>query len=92
MDTDGMYKDVHIINIGSDDENSSKKSKNSKAKAAADVEEFFLVYHRLNGSKGEKKGKRECKTCLCVSIFLFTSGTLIGEIVLDVVVLNKRPW
>ena len=86
-----MYKDVHVINIGSDDENASKKLKNSKAKATADIEEFFPVYHRLNGSKSEKKGKWECKTCLCIAIFLFTSGTLIGEIVLDVVVLNKRP-
>ena len=68
MDAEGMYKDVRVLEI-SDDENDGKKSKNRRSEATKDIEEFFPVYHKPNGSKNEKKGRRECKTCLFVIQF-----------------------
>ena len=68
MNTEGMYKDICILEI-SDNENNGKKLKNCRSEATKDIEEFFLVYHKPNGSKNEKKGRQECKTCLFVIQF-----------------------
>ncbi|KIL54016.1 hypothetical protein M378DRAFT_19291 [Amanita muscaria Koide BX008] len=62
-DANGMYTDTHVMEI-SDDESNKKKTKNKTSEATIDMEEFFPDLTPPDRSKGEKKGKRQCKTCL----------------------------
>ena len=62
-----MYKDVHVLEI-SNNKNTGKKDKNVRIKATLNINRFFPVYHKLNGSRGEVKGRRKCKTCLYICV------------------------
>jgi hypothetical protein len=58
-DGDGMHHDVHVADIASESE-SERTHRPNKNNPSVDIEEFFeKVPHR----KGDKKGRRRCKSC-----------------------------
>jgi hypothetical protein len=58
-DKDGMYQDVVVLDIDSDLTDPENKNKNKNPKA--DIDHFFEPAKHV---KGDKKGRRLCKTCL----------------------------
>jgi hypothetical protein len=58
VDENGMYKDVHVMEITSGDE-SDDKPKN-KRNPTADIDKFFEPTKHI---KGEKRGRRQCRAC-----------------------------
>jgi hypothetical protein len=61
MDTDGMYKDIDVMEISSGDE-SGPELKN-KRNPTADIDNFFDPARYTKGSKGDKQGRRQCRAC-----------------------------
>ena len=57
-DNDGLYQDVAVMEIDSDSSDSEKRNKNKNPKA--DIDQFFDPVRHM---KGDKHGRRQCKTC-----------------------------
>ena len=77
METDenGMYKDVNVMEIGSDDQ-SNPQPKNKK-NPTTDIEQFFKPAKHV---KGDKRGWRQCKACTYVNstFHLLISQLFVG--------------
>jgi hypothetical protein len=75
-DEDGMYQDVIVLDIDSDSADPENKNKNKNKNPTADIEHFFKPAKHV---KGDKKGRRLCKTCsyvICIIHWLVLSMLL----------------
>jgi hypothetical protein len=60
-DENGMYIDVDVLDIDTDAPSDSEKKKKNPT---ADIDQFFEAIGRI---KGEKRGRRRCKSCAYVN-------------------------
>ena len=66
-----MHRDVHVMDIEESESESQETQRPNKKNPTADVDEFF---EKVPHQKGDKKGRRRCKSCVYVS---FLSSILI---------------
>ena len=63
-----MHRDVHVMDIEDSESESQGAQRPNKKNPSADVDEFF---EKVPHQKGDKKGRRRCKSCAYISSFFF---------------------
>ena len=69
-----MHRDVHVMDIEDSESESQGAQRPNKKNPSADVDEFF---EKVPHQKGDKKGRRRCKSCAYVSSFSSISISMI---------------